>query len=49
MVLLQTKGLKNMANLAAKIVDLECDGLPLNKDITEQLDGSCVCQLRPGH
>jgi rhodanese-related sulfurtransferase len=43
------KGYKNVANLAGGIVDWERDGLPLKKDITEQLDGSCVCQLRPRH
>lgn len=48
-VLLQSKGFTNVANLAGGIVDWERDGLPLKKDITEQLDGSCVCQLRPRH
>lgn len=49
MVFLTGKGFKNLANLAGGIVDWEVDGLPLKKDITEQLDGSCVCQLRPRH
>jgi rhodanese-related sulfurtransferase len=49
MELLMSKGFKNIANLAGGIVDWERDGLPLKKDITEQLDGSCVCQLRPRH
>jgi rhodanese-related sulfurtransferase len=49
MILLQSKGFTNIANLAGGIVDWERDGLPLKKDITEQLDGSCVCQLRPRH
>jgi rhodanese-related sulfurtransferase len=43
------KGYKNVANLAGGIVDWERDGLPLKKDVTEQLDGSCVCKLRPRH
>lgn len=43
------KGYKNVANLAGGIVDWERDGLPLKKDITEQLDGSCICQLKPRH
>jgi rhodanese-related sulfurtransferase len=43
------KGFKNVANLAGGIVDWERDGLPLKKDLTEQLNGSCVCQLRPRH
>lgn len=41
------KGFNNVANLAGGIVEWEHDGLPLKIDITEQLDGSCVCQLRP--
>lgn len=49
MVLLQSKGFTNIANLAGGIVDWEHDGLPLRKDITEQLDGSCICQLKPRH
>lgn len=49
MVFLQGKGFTNIANLAGGIVDWERDGMPLRKDITEQLDGSCVCQLRPRH
>ncbi|MGA2407353.1 MAG: rhodanese-like domain-containing protein [Bacteroidales bacterium] len=49
MEFLLKKGYTNIANLAGGIVDWERDGLPLKKDITEQLDGSCVCQLRPRH
>jgi len=49
MVFLQGKGFNNIANLAGGIVDWEKDGLPLKKDITEQLDGSCMCQLKPRH
>jgi len=43
------KGFTNIANLAGGIVEWEHDGLPLKKDISEQLDGSCTCQLRPRH
>ncbi len=49
MEFLLSKGFKNIANMAGGIVEWEHDGLPLKKDITEQLDGSCVCQLRPRH
>ena len=49
MEFLISKGFSNLANLAGGIVDWERDGLPLRIDITEQLDGSCVCQLRPRH
>jgi len=47
MEFLLKKGFSNLANLAGGIVDWERDGLPLRIDRTEQLDGSCVCQLRP--
>lgn len=47
MELLISKGFKNIANLAGGIVEWEQDGMPLKIDITEQLSGSCVCQLRP--
>lgn len=47
MVLLIEKGYKNIANLAGGLVEWERDGLPLITDFTEQLDGSCMCQLRP--
>ncbi|MDP4222039.1 MAG: rhodanese-like domain-containing protein [Bacteroidota bacterium] len=49
MVFLQSKGIANIANLAGGIVEWERDGLPIKKDLTEQLDGSCVCQLKPRH
>jgi rhodanese-related sulfurtransferase len=42
-------GFTNIANLAGGIVEWERDGQPLKIDVTEQLDGSCVCQLRPRH
>jgi len=44
---LQAKGFTNIANLAGGIVEWEKDGLPLKIDLSEQLSGSCVCQLRP--
>jgi rhodanese-related sulfurtransferase len=46
---LLSKGFTNIANLAGGIVDWERDGLPLKIDKTEQLDGSCICQLKPRH
>jgi rhodanese-related sulfurtransferase len=49
MEFLLKKGFDNIANLAGGIVDWERDGLPLKKNIAEQLDGSCVCQLKPRH
>jgi rhodanese-related sulfurtransferase len=49
MEFLMMKGFNNIANLAGGIVDWERDGLPMNSDKTEQLDGSCICQLRPRH
>ncbi|MDZ7634363.1 MAG: rhodanese-like domain-containing protein [Bacteroidales bacterium] len=47
MEFLISKGFDNIANLAGGIVDWEQEGMPLKIDITEQLSGSCVCQLRP--
>lgn len=47
MVLLKERGFTNIANLAGGIVEWERDGLPLSIDSSEQLDGSCMCQLRP--
>jgi rhodanese-related sulfurtransferase len=49
MEFLLSKGFTNIANLAGGIVDWEHDGLPLKIDKSEQMDGSCVCQLRPRH
>lgn len=47
MVLLKEKEFTNIANLAGGIVEWERDGLPMSIDRSEQLDGSCMCQLRP--
>lgn len=49
MEFLISKGFANLANLAGGIVEWEQDGMPLTTDVTEQLSGSCVCQLRPRH
>ena len=47
MEFLLARGFANIANLAGGIVEWEQDGFPLKIDLTEQLSGSCVCQLRP--
>lgn len=47
MEFLLARGFTNIANLAGGIVEWEKDGFPVKIDITEQLSGSCVCQLRP--
>jgi rhodanese-related sulfurtransferase len=47
MEFLLARGFANIANLAGGIVEWERDGFPLKIDLTEQLSGSCVCQLRP--
>ena len=36
-----------IANMAGGLVEWERDGLPLIIDTSEQLSGSCMCQLRP--
>lgn len=47
MLILMENGYDNTANLAGGIVEWERDGLPLKTDTMEQLDGSCMCQLKP--
>lgn len=47
MLILKENGFDNIANLAGGIVEWERDGLPLRTDLMEQLDGSCMCQLKP--
>lgn len=47
MLILKENGFDNIANLAGGIVEWERDGLPLRTDPLEQLDGSCMCQLKP--
>ncbi len=49
MLFLLSKNFHNIANLAGGIVEWERDGLPLKRNLEEQLDGSCTCQLRPRH
>lgn len=46
-VFMLRQGIQHVVNLAGGIVEWERDGLPLIVDITEQLTGSCMCQLRP--
>lgn len=45
-IMLKDAGYGNIANLAGGIVEWERDGLPIKIDFTEQLDGSCTCQLK---
>jgi 3-mercaptopyruvate sulfurtransferase SseA len=47
MQFLLSVGFKNIANLAGGIIEWEQNGFPLRKNLSEQLDGSCMCQLRP--
>jgi hypothetical protein len=45
---LKEKGLGSLiANLAGGLVEWERDEMPLIIDKSEQLSGSCMCQLRP--
>jgi len=37
----------HIANMAGGLVEWERDGLPLIIDKSEQLSGSCMCQLKP--
>jgi rhodanese-related sulfurtransferase len=43
---LQEKGFENIANMAGGLVEWERDKLPLRKDKSERLTGSCACMLR---
>ncbi|HON19545.1 MAG TPA: hypothetical protein PK990_10335 [Salinivirgaceae bacterium] len=47
MEILSRAGFKHIANLAGGIVEWERDEFPLQINTSEQLDGSCMCQLRP--
>ncbi len=47
MEILIEAGFTFIANLAGGIVEWERDGMPLNVNKQEQLDGSCMCQLQP--
>jgi len=40
-------GFANLANLAGGIVDWESDGQPIKIDKNFELNGACVCRLRP--
>lgn len=44
--ILITKEFSKVANMAGGIVEWERDGLPLFKNTTELLSGSCMCQLK---
>ncbi len=45
-LLLEQKGFTQVSNLAGGFVEWERDGMPLLTDKSEQLSGSCACQLR---
>ena len=44
--LLAQKGFAEVSNLAGGFVEWERDGMPVVVDTSEQLSGSCACQLR---
>lgn len=45
-LLMNSHGYDNVANMAGGIVDWEKDGLPIATDINYRLSGSCACQLK---
>jgi rhodanese-related sulfurtransferase len=45
--ILLEKGYSQVASMTGGIVDWEHDGLPLLKNPGSQLNGPCMCQLRP--
>jgi len=46
-LILRNNGFENVANLAGGIVDWEQDGKPIKIDKNFELNGACVCRLRP--
>jgi rhodanese-related sulfurtransferase len=46
-IFLKEIGFEKIVNMAGGLVDWERDGLPVTKDITARLSGSCMCQLKP--
>ena len=45
--ILLNNGFMNVASMAGGITDWEQDGLPLIKDKGRELNGPCLCMLRP--
>lgn len=45
--ILMKNGYENVANMAGGITDWEQDGLPLLKNKGRELNGPCLCMLRP--
>ena len=45
-LIMNSHGYDNVANMAGGIVDWERDGFPINTDINYRLSGSCMCQLK---
>jgi rhodanese-related sulfurtransferase len=48
MKILLDKGYTMIANLAGGIMDWERDGMPVIKNPGKELNGPCLCMLRPG-
>ena len=46
--ILLDRGYKNVANMAGGIMDWERDGFPVVKNPGKELNGPCLCMLRPG-
>ncbi len=44
---LKSQGYENIASLAGGIADWERDGLPLKNDKGQQLNGPCLCMVKP--
>jgi hydroxyacylglutathione hydrolase len=45
--ILMKNGYRQVANMSGGIMDWEQDGLPLLKDRGRELNGPCLCMLRP--
>ena len=46
--ILLDRGYTNVANMAGGIMDWERDGFPVVKNPGKELNGPCLCMLRPG-
>ena len=47
-IILMKNGYSQVASMAGGIVDWEHDGLPLLQNPGSQLNGPCMCMLKPG-
>ncbi len=49
LIFLKNHGYNNVASLAGGIADWEKDGFPVKNDKDQQMNGPCMCMLKPPH